>query len=347
MMRLESRNAQEAITSRAFLGSATLWSSARGFLPPSIPPLGSRIHFQREIPTRHCETCWPLGPLGTAARASLRWGASVGTRGAASNAKATLTRGWGEADSAPVTQEALDGCGRHLLEATDRPTTTGMHGAKNRSSLYAQSLREGLSEEGGSVAEGVPEKSIMPKITKGRILVTAARKVGVNPNAGRRAISQAVAISMHQDCPDTKDRQWEMLTLFVGDVPRRVPRVHSVQRLVLDVNSDEFLQSYAWRKLRMQALKACGARCGCCGATAADGVRIHVDHIKPRRNFPELAFELSNLQVLCEDCNHGKGNWDSTDWRYAGVGLSVSDGPSAEILAAHPYIEAGITKRRR
>lgn len=81
------------------------------------------------------------------------------------------------------------------------------------------------------------------------------------------------------------------------------------------VKTDEFLQSFEWRKLRMQALKKHGSRCQCCGATPADGKRMNVDHIKPRKFFPELALELDNLQILCEDCNHGKGNWDQTDWR--------------------------------
>lgn len=79
--------------------------------------------------------------------------------------------------------------------------------------------------------------------------------------------------------------------------------------------SDAFLQSYEWKRVRMEALKKYGNRCQCCGATPANGVRINVDHIKPRKLFPSLALSLSNLQVLCEDCNHGKGNWDMTDWR--------------------------------
>lgn len=29
----------------------------------------------------------------------------------------------------------------------------------------------------------------------------------------------------------------------------------------------------------------------------------------------DLALSLENLQVLCAECNHGKGNWDMTDWR--------------------------------
>ena len=80
-------------------------------------------------------------------------------------------------------------------------------------------------------------------------------------------------------------------------------------------SSDEFLQTYEWRRVRMLAIKKYGARCQCCGASPDTGAVINVDHIKPRRFFPELALDLENLQVLCSPCNHGKGNWDMTDWR--------------------------------
>ena len=83
----------------------------------------------------------------------------------------------------------------------------------------------------------------------------------------------------------------------------------------VNIKTDEFLQTYEWRKLRMEALKLHGARCQCCGASPATGAVMNVDHIKPRKLFPELALTLDNLQVLCGDCNHGKGNWDQTDWR--------------------------------
>jgi len=81
------------------------------------------------------------------------------------------------------------------------------------------------------------------------------------------------------------------------------------------VASNAFLASYEWRKVRMQALKKYGPRCMCCGATPATGAIMNVDHIKPRKLFPELALDVNNLQILCHNCNHGKGNWDQTDWR--------------------------------
>lgn len=81
------------------------------------------------------------------------------------------------------------------------------------------------------------------------------------------------------------------------------------------VSSDAFLQSYEWRVVRMKVLKRDGARCACCGATRDHGFMMNVDHIRPRKTHPHLALDMDNLQVLCEVCNHGKGNWDSTDWR--------------------------------
>lgn len=76
-----------------------------------------------------------------------------------------------------------------------------------------------------------------------------------------------------------------------------------------------FYDSDAWKRLRYQALKMHGAICQCCGASRADGVQIHVDHIKPRSKYPHLELELSNLQILCEPCNIGKSAIDETDWR--------------------------------
>ena len=93
---------------------------------------------------------------------------------------------------------------------------------------------------------------------------------------------------------------------------------HQVQQTrVRDIHTstDAFLQTYEWRRVRMEALKKYGAKCQCCGATPAHGAVMNVDHIKPRKIFPHLALDINNLQILCHECNHGKGNWDMTDWR--------------------------------
>lgn len=80
-------------------------------------------------------------------------------------------------------------------------------------------------------------------------------------------------------------------------------------------SDEDFYKSPAWRRLRYRALVAHGNVCQCCGASPRKGFPLHVDHIRPRSKYPELALEFANLQVLCPDCNLGKSAWDETDWR--------------------------------
>lgn len=76
----------------------------------------------------------------------------------------------------------------------------------------------------------------------------------------------------------------------------------------------DFYASAKWLSLRYQALEKFGNRCACCGAQASDQISMHVDHIKPRSRYPELALEISNLQILCDACNLGKSNKFETRW---------------------------------
>ena len=81
------------------------------------------------------------------------------------------------------------------------------------------------------------------------------------------------------------------------------------------VSGDAFYQTPEWKELRYKALKKSNGACVCCGARRGGGVVLHVDHIKPRYKFPELSLSLSNLQVLCADCNQAKGAWDQTEFK--------------------------------
>lgn len=139
-------------------------------------------------------------------------------------------------------------------------------------------------------------------------------------NHGNKEVSNALLMILKgklEKClakQERKENRGARLTAAATRLIDKANKKHKQQ--VSLVASDDFLRSYEWRMVRMVALKRHGARCQCCGASAQDGVRIHVDHIKPRRLFPLLALDPDNLQVLCEECNHGKGNWDATDWRY-------------------------------
>ncbi len=76
----------------------------------------------------------------------------------------------------------------------------------------------------------------------------------------------------------------------------------------------DFYASWEWKQLRYEVLRKHGARCMLCGADSRSD-KIVVDHIKPRKLHPELELEFNNCQVLCDQCNRGKGRHDDTDWR--------------------------------
>jgi 5-methylcytosine-specific restriction endonuclease McrA len=101
-----------------------------------------------------------------------------------------------------------------------------------------------------------------------------------------------------------------------------------------DVQS--WYRSWEWARVRYAFLRGKERRCQCCGLTPADGIKIVVDHVKPIRHFWHLRADPTNLQLLCDTCNRGKGSHDETDWR-AGTttateekehGEEVSNGPT-------------------
>ena len=57
-----------------------------------------------------------------------------------------------------------------------------------------------------------------------------------------------------------------------------------------------------WKALRLQALERDEWRCVQCGTRKG----LECDHIEPVRNRPDLAFKLSNLQILCGRCHARK-----------------------------------------
>jgi len=79
--------------------------------------------------------------------------------------------------------------------------------------------------------------------------------------------------------------------------------------------SNDFYKSAAWKELRYIALANSEGCCNLCGARARDGIVLHVDHIIPRSVNPEKELDLENLQVMCDDCNIGKSNYDDINWR--------------------------------
>lgn len=131
--------------------------------------------------------------------------------------------------------------------------------------------------------------------------------------APNSAICHSICNKLDWEMPDNKNQY----SKFMRKAYARLSNEKTVRRKYTSryKTSDEFYKSNAWRHLRYLALKNSEGCCNLCGARAADGVTIHVDHIKPRSKYPEHELDLSNLQVLCEDCNFGKSNIDETNWK--------------------------------
>jgi hypothetical protein len=96
----------------------------------------------------------------------------------------------------------------------------------------------------------------------------------------------------------------------------KMPRIGSPKVDPISLDSKKFYSSQKWRRLRYEVMREHigknGRTCAACHAKNID--EVHVDHIRPRSKFPELALEKSNMQILCKSCNLGKSNYFNDGW---------------------------------
>ena len=71
---------------------------------------------------------------------------------------------------------------------------------------------------------------------------------------------------------------------------------------------DDFLKSEEWFILKAKTIAKYGCQRMKCEKTIKQWSGINVDHIKPRKFFPDLRNDPDNLQILCGTCNKNKGN---------------------------------------
>lgn len=112
-----------------------------------------------------------------------------------------------------------------------------------------------------------------------------------------------------------------VLVLLVRRLFRRKPNwsAHPSKWTAAMIASGDFLRTPSWKRARYDALLANDGRCELCARDKHQlgaGRYLNVDHVKPRRARPDLALDVRNLQVLCPDCNAGKGNRHDDDWRH-------------------------------
>lgn len=107
---------------------------------------------------------------------------------------------------------------------------------------------------------------------------------------------------------------------------------------------DPFYASDAWKKIRLQRIKLDGWRCtecGCaCGGKKRGQPSPHVDHIKTRRQHPELALDINNLRTLCESCHNRRTRLDQLARPRIGLdGYPVETQPVAPARYRDPFRE--------
>jgi hypothetical protein len=134
----------------------------------------------------------------------------------------------------------------------------------------------------------------------------------------RSRTKQIIRLKARQLIEPSKDRQMVIHRLEArnGAVPllkkELAAKTEQIRALKQGREPNGFYESRQWQELRYRALRHHGRKCMLCFATDCE---LHVDHIKPRSKYPELALQFENLQVLCRACNMGKSNKDETDWR--------------------------------
>ena len=74
---------------------------------------------------------------------------------------------------------------------------------------------------------------------------------------------------------------------------------------------EDFYKSKRWWWCKNIIKSSNEIKCLKCGSRN----NMHVDHVKPKSKFPELALDVYNLQLLCEVCNIEKSNINEIDYR--------------------------------
>lgn len=163
-----------------------------------------------------------------------------------------------------------------------------------------------------------PKKHVFDDVTKRAALVLQANGVQVFSPSPKKLVKAICDFKSVPYVGVTKGQARIVLQKFANtgelELPNAPPIAKKKYQKKFKKNGD-FFMSPEWRTLRYMALNKYGKQCMCCGAKAGNGIVLHVDHIKPRSKFPNLALDITNLQILCEDCNLGKGAWDQTDHR--------------------------------
>ena len=79
--------------------------------------------------------------------------------------------------------------------------------------------------------------------------------------------------------------------------------------------------SIHWKNWRRGVFERDNYTCQECGAKSGNGktVYLHPHHLKERKNYPELQFEISNGITLCRSCHRKTDNYGANAYRSTGA----------------------------
>lgn len=103
---------------------------------------------------------------------------------------------------------------------------------------------------------------------------------------------------------NTPNRPRKTPRATAGYDPSKKMRDRAYNRYRRMIGDAGFYQSKQWRDVREMKLNR-DPLCEDCMDRGVVTPGVDVDHVKPRKQFPDLAFDLDNLRTLCKRC-HGK-----------------------------------------
>lgn len=189
-----------------------------------------------------------------------------------------------------------DGIRDHLSEMSQ-----ALDGVEANRKLY----KDYTTELHNLHSEATKEECKQLEIPYQRFLKVEQRMV--NERSFRPIVDIQVECRREYTSPAGRNEYWEECTFFEEDI-RDV--FAEVKRDIERRNSEEYRRKAERRRvtdrLRYQIMRRDGFRCQLCGASQADGVKLHVDHIIPISKGGTS--DERNLRTLCDRCNLGKGD---------------------------------------
>ena len=138
------------------------------------------------------------------------------------------------------------------------------------------------------------------KIQTQYILCLCHRQEGRSADMGQKPMRECHKIGCH-----TLTRETYCTKHRSEYIKREAQRQQRYDRHTRNASATEFYKSAAWQKARALSIAAHYGLCQDCLEQGRFKRADMVHHVKPLRDYPELALEQSNLRPLCNRC-HGK-----------------------------------------